>query len=245
MFEFGLYEWSIAALSAFLMGVSKTGLPGAGILSIPLMAMVLPARESVGVVLPLLIFGDIAAVGYYHHRVSWPVLAPLLPWTLAGVVAGAMAFNHITDAQLRPGIGCVVLALLALHLWRNRKSVDDLPVPGGFFAALMGFLAGATTMLANAAGPVMTIYLLAMRLPRDKFVATGAWFFFLVNVVKVPFSVGVGAMAAHTLLLNLVLLPALIVGTIGGILLLPRIPNKGFNALMQILAALAAVRLLW
>ncbi|MFA5393275.1 MAG: sulfite exporter TauE/SafE family protein [Candidatus Ratteibacteria bacterium] len=245
MFNLTFYRWLVVALSAFMIGLSKTGLPGTGILAVPLMAWVLPARASTGVVLPMLIFADFFAVGYYRRFVVWPKLVCLLPWAAAGVFLGYLALGRVNDQQLKPIIGGIVLVMLALNFWRNYGK-KDRPVPAWWwFAALFGLLAGVTTMMANAAGPIMAIYLLAMRLSKNEFIGTGAWYYLLVNCFKVPFSAHLGLINSQSLHFNLVLFPLVALGALAGIKLLKHIPGKIFNHLIQGLAALAAINLLF
>ena len=238
--------WFVVGLCAFLVGVSKTGIPGVGILGVPLMATVLPARESVGILLGILILGDLFAAGYHRRNAQWKHVLRLLPATFVGIVVGWRALDVVTNEQLAPIIGVIVLAMLGIHYARTRSKGQDAPVPTqSWFAAAVGFAAGLTTMMANAAGPVMIIYLLAMRLPKFAFVGTSAWFFFIVNWLKVPFHADLDTMTLETAKLNLMMLPAIAAGAVVGIFFLKRIPQKAFNAVVQVLAAAAAVKLLF
>jgi uncharacterized membrane protein YfcA len=172
-----------------MVGTTKTGLPGLGILVVPLMALVLPARQSTGILLGILILADLFAITYHRRNARWGHVVRLLPAAFAGIVAGYFGLKFVNDQQLKPIIGGIVLIMLVVNYWRTRVRGEDAPVPTQWwFAAGLGFMAGITTMMANAAGPVMIIYLLAMRLPKVEFVGTGAWFFFVVNWLKVPFS---------------------------------------------------------
>ncbi len=238
-------DYSTVALCAALVGISKTGIPGMGILVVPLLASVVPAKTSVGLLLPMLIFADIFAVTYYRRSAVWSHLVKLLPAAVVGVVIGYFLLDRINSAQLKPIIGIIVLTLLGINYWRNRGLKEqDIPRQW-WFAAVMGLLAGVTTMLANAAGPIMIIYLLAMRLPKQEFIGTGAWYFFLINWFKVPFSANLGLINAETLKINLFCFPIIAAGAIAGIFVLKRIPQKFFNNLIQILAGLAACRLIF
>jgi uncharacterized membrane protein YfcA len=245
MLELETTGWLVVSLCAVMVGMAKTGVPGIGILVVPLMAAVLPARSSVGVLLGMLILGDLFAAGYYRRHARWGHVARLLPAALIGIVAGYFLLRVVSDEQLQPIIGAIVLVMLAVNYWRTRRN-KDAPVPTKWwFAATMGFLAGVTTMMANAAGPVMVIYLLAMRLAKVEFVGTGAWFFFIINWVKVPFSANLQMMTAESVKLNLIMLPAIALGAVAGILLLKRIPQKLFTTVVQLLAAAAALKLLF
>ena len=238
--------WFVVTLSALIVGISKTGIPGVGILPTILMALVLPAQKSVGLLLGILILGDVFAAAYHRRNAEWSHMIRLLPAAFAGIVAGFFAMKIINDRQLKPIIGAIVLVMLALNYWRTRARHENLHVPTQWwFAAALGFVAGLTSMMANAAGPIMVIYLLAMKLPKVAFVGTSAWFFFVVNWLKVPFSMSLDIMTRESLTLDLMMLPVIALGAVLGIFLLRRIPQRAFNAVMQILAAAAAIKLLF
>jgi uncharacterized membrane protein YfcA len=245
MLELETTGWLVVSLCAVMVGMAKTGVPGITILVVPLMATVLPARSSVGVLLGMLILGDLFAAGYYRRDARWGHVARLLPAAFIGIVAGYFLLGVVSDEQLQPIIGAIVLVMLAVNYWGTRRGKDALVPAKWWFAATMGFLAGVTTMMANAAGPVMVIYLLAMRLGKVEFVGTGAWFFFIINWAKVPFSANLQMMTAESVKLNLIMLPAIALGAVVGILLLKRIPQKLFTTVVQLLAVAAALKLLF
>ena len=243
--ELSSIQWLVVAVCAAMQGVAKTGVPGVGILTVTLMAMAFGAEESVGLLLGILILADLFAITYHRKNAQWRHVLRLLPATLAGIAVGSVLLGQISDAQLKPIIGLIVLAMLALNWWRKRKQQVEPEVPKDWwFAAMMGFAAGVATMMANAAGPVMIIYLLAMQLPKVQFVGTSAWFFFLVNWIKVPFSSKLGMMTFETIKIDLMMLPAIALGAFLGIVLLHKIPQKKFGLIVQILAAAAAIKLL-
>ena len=245
MFDLDIIGWFVIALSAIMVGLTKTGIPGVGILVVPLMAGVLPARSSVGVLLGILILADLFAVGYYRRNAQWQHLVRLLPIAFMGIIAGYFALRAVSDEQLKPIIGIIVLAMLGFNYWRSKVRSEDAPIPTQWwFVVGLGFLAGVTTMMANAAGPIMIIYLLAMKLPKIEFVGTSAWFFFVVNWLKVPFSAKLELMTVESLKLNLMMLPFITIGAVLGILVLKKIPQKAFNIIVQVLAAAAAIKLL-
>ena len=232
------------AVSAYAIGISKTGLPGVGILVVPLLAIVFPAKPSVGLLLPILIIADLFAVGYYRHHGQWRHLVKLLPWAVVGIGFGYVILSKIDSQTLKPLIGLIVLVMLAIRLRSILK--DDPQVPQhGAFAAIMGLLAGAITMMANAAGPVMVLYLLSMRFPKQKFIGTAAWFFFIVNWIKVPLMSNLNMITATSLKIDLMVFPAVVLGALSGIWLLKRIPQRAFNIIALLLAAAAATKLLF
>lgn len=238
--------WIVVGLCAFLVGAAKTGIPGIGILPALLMAQVLPAQASTGMLLGILILGDLFGAGYHRHNAQWSHMPRLLPAAFAGIVVGHRIMDKISDEQLRPIIGIIVLLMLGLNYWRTRAQGEHLRVPTQWwFAAGLGFVAGLTSMMANAAGPIMIIYFVAMQLPKVAFVGTSAWFFFVLNWLKVPFSANLDLMTAESVKLNLMMIPAIAVGAVVGIVFLKRIPQKVFNSIVQVLAVAGAIKLLF
>jgi uncharacterized membrane protein YfcA len=235
----------LAALCAFLVGVSKSGIPGAGILAVPVMAAILPARESTGFLLPLLIVGDVFAIVYWRRHVEWRRLLRLLPWTMMGVVAGYFALDAVTSRQLMPVIGLIVLAMIALRWWRESRAGRERKIPASpWIAGGTGLLAGATSMMANAAGPIIVIYMLAMRLEKKHLIGTTAWFFFLLNVSKTPFSGNLDLINAQSLKAGLLFVPVIVCGGLLGVFLAHRIPQRLFNIVLETIAAGTALYLI-
>lgn len=242
------WQWLLAGLGAFLIGLSKTGIAGIGILAVAIFASVLPARESVGTVLVTLIAGDLVAVAAYRREVSWAHLWRLFPWTAVGVVLGALALNRIADHGVRRLIGGILLGLIAVHLVRQRSpssaaALDYSRRP--WLVGLTGLLAGFTTMVANAAGPIMVMYLLALRLPKLFFIGTAAWFFLVLNLFKVPFSLGLGLITPASISISLRLIPLAVLGALSGRRLVHAIDQRLFERLALGLTLIAAIRLLW
>ena len=239
-----MHQWAALCFVAALMGMNKTGIPGLGMFCVPLLASVFPARTSTGLMLLLLCFADIFAVAYYRRHAKWGHVLKLLPWALAGMGVGSVVVRFVNDDLMRPIIGFLVLALLIVTFWWNRRNDDTKAVPAHWsFAAVMGFLAGLTTQLANAAGPIMIIYLLSMRLPKREFIGTGAWYFLILNYLKVPLFIMEGRVTLESLRTDLLAFPFVLIGVVAGIIVVKYISQKWFNIVVQVLAALAAIRL--
>lgn len=237
-------KWVLAFVTSLMVGISKTGLPALGILLAPLFAEVLPARASTGALLPLLIAADAFAVIFWRRHGSWKHLVRLLPWAVVGIVAGYFAMGRINDQQMRYVMGAIVIVMLGVNVYREYVMGKDAPIPTSWwFAAIAGFLAGATTMVANAAGPVTMIYLLSMRLPKKEFIGTSAWFFFILNWLKVPFSISLGLISVPSLEFDALLVPAVVGGAFAGLYLAKGIPEKAFMIAVQALTFLSAVRM--
>ena len=245
MYDLTWSAWALLLVCGFFVGMSKTGIPGIGILVVPVIALIIPAKASTGLLLPMLIFADLFAVAYYRRHAVWSHLLRIMPWGLAGIVIGYLAMDRINDDHFRLFIGAIVLIMLIVQWLRTSGSDDESSVPDSWwFAALMGLAAGFSTMTANAAGPIMALYLLAMHLPKKEFVGTRAWYFLIMNWVKVPFSTGLGLITAESLRLNLSCIPAIAVGAFAGVVLLRRVPQGLFTIIVRVLATAAAAVLI-
>ncbi|MBM7570849.1 sulfite exporter TauE/SafE family protein [Aquibacillus albus] len=247
IFDLSILEWLIVLVSAIFIGFTKTGVSSLGILVVTILMYIFPAKESVGILLPMLIVGDIFAVIYYRRNVVWKYLFSLMPWVIAGIMIGYFVLDQVNDNQLKPMIGSLVLALIILHVSRERLGVrfNQMLPTSRWFTLLMGILAGFTTMIGNAAGGVMAIYLLVKGLPKKDFVGTGAWFFLFVNVIKIPFYINLGLITFDSITFNLWLAPTIIIGAFIGVKVLTLIPQKTFQMLILGFAAIGALRLLF
>ncbi|WP_102157436.1 sulfite exporter TauE/SafE family protein [Zhihengliuella halotolerans] len=246
MIELDVLAWAVLACGALLAGFAKTALPGAGTLCVAIFAAVLPARESTGALLVLLIVGDLFAVWMYRHDVDWRTLRRLVPGVLAGMVVGAVFLGASTDDVVRRVIGTILLALLGFALWQRRAKARSAAVASPSRAAGYGYgtLGGFTTMVANAGGPVMSLYLLSMRLPVKAFLGTTAYFFFAVNLAKLPFQIGLGLLDAQIFAISAALVPLVVVGAFAGRWLATRISQRFFEVAVLVLTGVGAANLL-
>jgi uncharacterized membrane protein YfcA len=249
-------QWLLGALAALIVGFTKTGVPGVGILVVPIMATAFGGWASVGLTLPMLIFGDLFAVLWYRRHARWDKLGGLIPWVLLGITAGAVLLfvlgqTAATQLGLNPIIGALVLVMLAINLARRRWSNQLVPSsPAGLI--ITGASAGFTTTISNAAGPIMAIYLTSLKLPKEQFMGTSAWYFFIFNLTKLPIYIlltlihpQAPLVTLESLSLNALLIPAIVAGAFLGKWLLPRIPQALFDFLALGLAGIAALRLLF
>ncbi|MFD4223886.1 MULTISPECIES: sulfite exporter TauE/SafE family protein [Streptomyces] len=245
-----LWQLAVLAAASTLVGFSKTAVSGANTISLAVFAAVLPARESTGVLLPILIAGDLLAVRVYRRHAHWPTLLRLFPAVAVGVVAGTLFMLWADDAAVRTSIGAILLFMTGVTLWRRRIAEQEAGEQGtnkeagagadsggeggtGRTAARgYGVLGGFTTMVANAGGPVMSLYLLSAGFRKLGFLGTSAWFFLIVNVSKVPFSVGLGLIDARSLLLDACLLLFVLPGAYLGRVCVDRINQKVFDRIV-------------
>ena len=234
------FQWLLGAACAFMVGVAKTGFPGAGILAIPLMVLAVgDARQSAGWLLPVLCTADLFAVYYWRRHAAAGRLFSLLPWVVVGMALGAAALS-LHERILRPGVGVIVLIMLGAYL-RRRLRPDTAGAPT--HPAPYGVSAGFATTVANAAGPVMNLYLLSKRLPKEEFIATGAWFFFVINLAKVPIYLWHGLISGRSLAFNVLMIPAVLAGALTGRWGMSRVSPAVFEASVVVLTAISTLLL--
>jgi uncharacterized membrane protein YfcA len=253
--HFELWQWALAVASALLIGLSKTGIPGIGILVVPMLAYAFGGRESVGIMLPMLICADCFAVLWYRQHAQWDKLLKLYPWVLSGLAIGFIFLWKLDTSGakdvLTPIIGWLVLIMIGIHVFKGKMGEHFAP-SSRIGVVGTGTAAGFTTMVSNAAGPIMSIYMLAQKMDKNQFIGTFAWYFFTINLLKFPLYLCLGLLkpqtpmiTGHSLILDAIVLPAIILGAFVGKWLLPKIPLKTFENMVLILAAAAALKLVW
>jgi uncharacterized protein len=245
--ELSIIGWALLGAGAVAVGFAKTAVGGVGALAVVAFASAVPARDSTGALLPLLCVGDLVAVKVYHRHADWAVLLRLLPGVLPGLFLGVWFLAIADDSLMRHSIGAVLLAMTAIQVWTRRTKPmagDGARRAHPMVALGMGVAAGFATMTANAAGPVTTLYLLAAGLPMLEFLGTAAWFYLIVNAVKLPFSAGLDLISWDSLVVDALLVPALAVGALAGIALVRRIDQAQFERAALLLSGLAAAALL-
>ncbi len=249
---FGVETILVGVLAAYVVGVSKTGLPGAGIIAIPLFATVFEGRLIPGGTLPVLIVADLFAVAWYRHHTRWDLLRPLALWLAAGF-AGGVTFFVLAGSETRPievVIGVIVLFVVGLQLVRLLRGAPDRDANAAT-AAIYGSTGGFTTFVANAAGPIINTYLVGLRLPKDQYLGTSAWFYFGVNVSKIPIYLALGEwtdggrfFTGESLAFAAVIIPAVFAGVYSGRWVVHRIPERAFLVIILVLSAAGAWNLI-
>ena len=234
----------LAVVTAILVGIAKTGVSGMAILVVPLIAMVFPAKESVGALLPMLITGDILAVLYYRRHARWGQLFKLIPGVAAGMLGGAVFLGRLDNESMRIFLGVFVLLLLFLELTARYLKLKEFKKLHTF-AFLIGVMAGFGTTVGNSAGPIMGIYLIMMGLDKKQLMGTGAWFFLIVNTSKLPIFFYHDMIGADTLRFFAYMVPFVILGTYFGRRLLAVLSQKIFDFLVLMFAALSSLWLLY
>jgi len=244
-FDFTVIQWILLILSAILIGMSKVGVPGVSMLVVPTLAIIFGGKASTGILLPILMMADVFAVFYYHRHAQWKYLWKLLPFAFVGIGIALWVGEVVNDEWFKNIIAVMVFLSIGLMIWRDRKKEQALFPDNWLFAAFTGILGGFATMIGNVAGPIFAIYLLAMHLPKNKFIGTSAWFFLIVNFSKFPLHILVWkTINWQTLSLDIMLFPAIALGAFAGIQLIKRISDKLYRTAVIVVTALSAFLLL-
>jgi len=240
-------QFAMALTSAFLVGFSKGGMPGLGVLLVPLMGMAVGSAEAPGVLLPVLILGDIFAVARYHGHIRWRIVLRLLPYVVVGLVFGSTVLQHLRNETMDLVMGLMVIGLVSLQVLRRTRGgwLEERMPHAWWFALVMGLLAGFATGLAHLAGPVMTVYFLSMDLKKHGFIGSAAIFFMIVNLAKIPLYIPQGNITWPQAVFAVKILAAVPVGALAGFLLFNHIPQRLFNRFVLVLAAAAGLKLVW
>jgi uncharacterized membrane protein YfcA len=239
------HDFALGLVAAFCIGLSKAGFSGVSLVSVVLLADAFGARESVGLALPMLIAADLMAVRAFLNHGSWRPVWKLLPPTLLGLLAGWWLLGVMNDAAVERAIGiCVLTMVLVQGLRRIAPAAFERIAHSHGLGVAAGFSGGLATMLANAAGPIIQLYLMARSLPKMELLGIAARFFLLVNLIKVPMNTQLNLIQPDSLLINLWLLPGIVVGILAGRWLVDHVPQRLFEWLILGFAMLAAVRLL-
>ena len=235
----------IIIASGLLIGMSKVGIPGVSMIVVPALAFVFGAKQSTGVLLPILIIADFFGVAFYRRHASWNHLFKVLPWAVVGLLLALWIGNMVNDKQFKTMIAVLVFFSIGLMLWQGKYKGELFIPQKWWFAAIMGILGGFATMIGNVAGPVFAIYLLAMHMPKNNFIGTGAWFFLIINLTKFPLQMFVwNNINLETLSIDLIAIPAIVSGAFIGIRLVKVIPEKTYRGFVIAITAISAFLLL-
>ena len=237
--------WVLALTATFVIGISKAGIKGIEIINVTLMALAFGAKESTGLIVPLLIVGDAFAVIYYNRHAQWKYIVAFLPWMILGILIGTAIGKDLPETTFKISMSVIILGTVVMMYWWDRKKSKNVPTHWAF-AGFIGTMAGITTMIGNLAGAFSNIYFLAMRLPKNEFIGTAAWLFFIVNIFKLPFHIFIWkTITPETLLINLKLVPGIILGIIVGVRLVKIIKEKFYRKMILVLTAIGAFLILF
>ncbi|WP_298341297.1 sulfite exporter TauE/SafE family protein [uncultured Algibacter sp.] len=237
-------QWVAIFLAAFILGFSKSGIKGIGIIIILILAFVFGEKASTGILLPMLISADIVAVSYYNRHTQWRFIKKLMPSMIIGVLVGVWVGDTISEVVFKRIMAIIIIGSIGIMWFFEKKKNNTIP-HNKVFSNSAGFLAGFTTMIGNLAGPISNIYFLAMRLPKNEFIGTGAWLFFIINVFKLPFHFFVWkTVTKESLVLNLTLVPIIVAGFFLGARVVKLISNVNYRRFILIVTAIGGIIML-
>jgi len=239
-YNFTYIQFLLLLTVALFIGMSKTGVHGAGMLAVPLLANIFGGQLSSGIMLPMLVLADLLGVWYYHRHASWHHLKILFPWSAVGVILGTLVGKYIDDTIFKISMAVIIVASVITMLWLERGHKEEVP-HNKAFGVTSGILGGFTSMVGNLAGTVMAVYLLSMRLPKNAFIGTTAWFFMATNWFKVPFHVfSWHTINMNTVLLDLSTLPLIILGAYLGIIIVKKLSERTYRWFIIVMTLIAA-----
>jgi uncharacterized membrane protein YfcA len=231
---------SIVVIVALLLGMAKTGVHGAGMLSVPLLAIAFGGKSSSGLMLPMLLIADVFGVWYYHRHASFKHLKLLFPWAAIGVIVGSVAGNYISEEVFKIMMAITIFGSLAVMIWMETGGKEKIP-DNIYLGIAAGFLGGFTSMIGNLAGTVMAVYFLSMRFQKNNFIGTAAWYFLIMNWFKVPFHIWMWkTINLNSWIMALTLLPVIVAGAFAGIWLVKKMSDKTYRWFIIAMTAVAA-----
>lgn len=241
------YGWVLYFTCAMLIGISKTGIQNIGTLTVPIFALLFGAKYSTGIVLILLCFADLVAVLYYRKAFLWKEVKKLLPLAIVGLITGLILGNYIDDKAFKICMGICIIAGIAVMLWMQKSSLEkqNQLTSKKWYSPLFGFILGFSTMIGNAAGPALSVYMLSKRMDKITFAATSAWFIFILNLSKIPLQVFVWHNISYAgVILNLMAIPFILLGGFIGIKIINYLPEKTFKQIIMTLVIIASILLI-
>jgi uncharacterized membrane protein YfcA len=241
LFEGTALNWTLIILAAFIVGLMKAGVKGIDMMNVTIMAIVFGGKASTGIVLPLLCIADVLAVKYYHRHAQWEHFWKLLPWVIVGILVGVFVGKDLDEKVFRKVMAFIiiltVIIMLVLEFNKRIKIPQNKP-----FAVVTGLTSGFTTMLGNLAGAFSNIYFLAQRMGKNDFIGTAAWLFLVINFFKLPFQALYWKnIDGHSLIIDLILLPALLIGFYCGVKLVAKITDDSYRKIVIVLTLIGAL----
>lgn len=240
----GVTAWILVTIAAYCIGVSKAGFSGISLISVFILADLLGAKESLGFALPMLIIADLLVYPAFRKYSSWKSVWRLTWPALVGMALGVAILGNLDNDAMRKVIGVIILTMTFTQLIKRLEPEKFFALACtrkfGFFCGTAG---GVATVLANAAGPIMQIYMVSRRMEKMELIGVGARFFLIINILKLPLGAGLDLITTQSLLSNVILSPAIAIGVWSGHRLITVISQRTFEMTVIVFAAVAGVRL--
>lgn len=225
---FDLTTLSFMLLAVLILGLSKGGFAGIGMVSMPLLSLIIPPGVAAGIILPVLLFQDAISVFAYRRSFDKANLRLLLPAGAIGILVGALMVSSIDQSIFELVLGTVSLVFGIERLFRYLGGPPKPHKSNRVVGVICGVLAGFTSMIAHAGVPPFQFYVLPQRLPRDVFIGTSVMFYAVVNLIKLPFFLSLGQIDTTTLKISAALFPVAFLSVLLGIWLVRRISNDRY-----------------
>lgn len=240
-FNLSTLDWIAVSIAVFILGIGKAGIKGFGVIIVVILALVFGEKASTGILLPMLITADIMAVIYYKRHVQWNIVIKLIPWMIVGVLVGVWVGNGISEVLFKKLMAVIIIFCVGIMFYFERRKKVMVPT-NKVFGSSMGFLAGFTTMIGNLAGPIANIYFLAIRFPKNEFIGTAAWLFFIINVFKVPFHIYVWeTITVESFAINSILIPSIALGFFVGVQIVKKMTNANYRKFILVVTAIGGL----
>ncbi|MDC7226328.1 MAG: sulfite exporter TauE/SafE family protein [Spirochaetales bacterium] len=245
-FELAPVSWFLLIGASALIGMNKTGLAGLSLIAVPILAAAFGGKASTGLILPLLIAADSLAIFSYRKSICWKAMLRLIPWTLPGLAIALYVGDHVSDHIFKICIAAVVFIVLMIMVIREIRGGTEELEPRWYLTAGVGLIGGFAAMIGNVAGPIVGVYFLSMSLNKNEFIATRAWFFWIINIIKLPLQIFIWReISVESLELNLIMLPAIFIGAAAGVIIVKRIADRPYRIFLITITAVSAVLLLF
>jgi len=237
-----LFNWVILITCGLLLGIRKSGIAGSSLVVVPIMANVFGGKASTGIVLPMLLIADVFAVSYYYRYVKWRYILKLMPWTILGIFLALFCGNNISNEIFQKVMATTIFCAIFFMILRELNK-RGRPFPNYWWIAMIfGIIGGFASMIGNVAGSIMATYLLSLNLPKYNFISTESWFFFSVNLLKIPLHIFIWeTISLRTLTINIIIAPVIIFGVFIGIKIVKKIPERMYRVLIIAITLLSAV----
>ncbi len=233
----------LLAFIALFTGFVKAGMPAMGGLVSVSLALMFPPKDALGLAVLYLLAGDIIAVFLHWRKADLPVLRKLLPAIFVGMALGILVLTQISNNYLGALIGMLILGMVFMEPFRPRIT-QWAERNSRFVRNGSGMLAGFTTTVGNAAGPILALYFLLLKIDKYGFVGTAAVFFLVVNVTKLPLYWSIDIFKTYYLWSYLLTVPMVAVGALFGKRFLEWIPQQRFNQLILLVTGLSGIWLI-
>lgn len=227
---------------ALVTGFSKFSIGGMGLLILPILMVAFPGPEALGIILPMYIITDLMAAGSYRKDISWPIILRIMPLTITGVVVGGWFLSGVDASQFTGLLAFIIVLMLLLGVYLDRSEADFMRHP--LSANIIGCVGGFVSIVSNAAGPLVSLYLMEQGLSKRAYISTRAWAFLLINLSKVPLLWSLGLLTTESITISFQGIPGLVLGACIGYWVVGKLKLTQFKWLIRIMATIAAIKLL-